>query len=606
MRTDRSLIVTAITLVAGLAVPTTARAQGNYQLRIDCYGYGGIENTGTTDMITVEFVGSGGERTVRTGANVTDGNCAPQGVQNVGAITQDFYGGRYGANVPHLVRSVRVSTSGDNGFWVDQLDLQGPTTGHWGANEGQGYCLSTDPTDANRSWSRFVSSRGCQPCFEFRVMERDVVNCGSASSPNTRRVNPTQPQPRRRPPPHQPRPRPQPPVAQPNPPSAESPQPNSLMQQCQAAAVGEWAITSTQGGGRLVVLPSGRWAATDVAGNWRCEPPGVVPCRGCGSQYQAMNMFTDAGTRVSVVFSPNPDHMTLVINGNTAGSFASRAATVDAQRAAAERQRIAAYEAERRRIAAYQVQQQRIAAYQAEQRRIAAYQAEQRRIATEQRRIAEERRREEQRRREAERRRVEKQHRDDAYAAISQGYDQGGDLAAAIGALEEAKVSGWDPVKQATQFAVDWARMSVRQGDFESAMQLADEVFDVDADQITAGDWNTLCWYGALSWPSSSSEVLADTWDQSWELLVSCERAVGEAGPAHVNYSGFRDSRGLVRALTHDVAGAIEDFEAFVSSPGENTTEDVVAQRRDWITALKAGTSRDEVFTAAVLLGLRH
>ena len=50
--------------------------------------------------------------------------------------------------------------------------------------------------------------------------------------------------------------------------------------------------------------------------------------------------------------------------------------------------------------------------------------------------------------------------------------------------------------------------------------------------------------------------------------------------------AGFRDSRGLARALTGDYAGAIEDFEYYVEHSGNDTS---VAKREAWIAELEAG-----------------
>lgn len=100
---------------------------------------------------------------------------------------------------------------------------------------------------------------------------------------------------------------------------------------------------------------------------------------------------------------------------------------------------------------------------------------------------------------------------------------------------------------------------------------------------ITARDWNTLCWRGAL-------------WGHAADVMFACERAVALA-PEH---PGIRDSRGLARALTGDVEGAIADFEFFVEqmAPGGQAR----AAREEWIAALRAGRNP---FTPSVLERLR-
>ena len=99
---------------------------------------------------------------------------------------------------------------------------------------------------------------------------------------------------------------------------------------------------------------------------------------------------------------------------------------------------------------------------------------------------------------------------------------------------------------------------------------------------LTASDWNQLCWNGSL-------------WGHAAEVMAACEQAVALA-PDH---GGIRDSRGLARALTGDVAGAIDDFEAFVAWTGGDRAR---AQRQDWIAALRAGRNP---FTKELLERLR-
>ena len=108
------------------------------------------------------------------------------------------------------------------------------------------------------------------------------------------------------------------------------------------------------------------------------------------------------------------------------------------------------------------------------------------------------------------------------------------------------------------------------------------EAHALDSLTISAGSWNTLCWFGSL-------------WGHATEVLAACERAVALA-PEH---GGIADSRGLARALTGDVAGAIEDFQTFVAWVPD---EQLRAQRQGWIEALGAG---ENPFTDEVLLRLR-
>jgi WD40 repeat protein len=83
---------------------------------------------------------------------------------------------------------------------------------------------------------------------------------------------------------------------------------------------------------------------------------------------------------------------------------------------------------------------------------------------------------------------------------------------------------------------------------------------------------NAMCWRGSLDGFAT-------------EVLSACEKAVSlDPSP------GYRDSRGLARALTGDTKGAIEDFQAFVDWSKQNGKYDPDGkQREEWIAALKQG-----------------
>ncbi len=87
--------------------------------------------------------------------------------------------------------------------------------------------------------------------------------------------------------------------------------------------------------------------------------------------------------------------------------------------------------------------------------------------------------------------------------------------------------------------------------------------------QIPALSWNSLCWYGSL-------------WGQASDVLSACDKAV-ELEP---EAEEFRDSRGLARALTGNISGAIEDFQAFINSTED---QDRKIERQGWINMLRQG-----------------
>ena len=100
--------------------------------------------------------------------------------------------------------------------------------------------------------------------------------------------------------------------------------------------------------------------------------------------------------------------------------------------------------------------------------------------------------------------------------------------------------------------------------------------------EISANDWKKLCWNGSL-------------YNQAEKVMFACEKAV-ELAP---DEGYIQDSRGLARALTGNIKGAIEDFEVFIAW---TDNEKKKAQRQGWVDALKKG---ENPFTKKVLESLR-
>ncbi len=93
---------------------------------------------------------------------------------------------------------------------------------------------------------------------------------------------------------------------------------------------------------------------------------------------------------------------------------------------------------------------------------------------------------------------------------------------------------------------------------------------------------NNVCWFGSLAGFAA-------------EVMSACEHAVRQ----QPDYADFRDSRGLARALLGDFEGAIADFQSFVDA--EERAPEVIAQRREWIRLLEAGTNPFDEKTLADL-----
>ena len=95
---------------------------------------------------------------------------------------------------------------------------------------------------------------------------------------------------------------------------------------------------------------------------------------------------------------------------------------------------------------------------------------------------------------------------------------------------------------------------------------------------------NSICWRASI-------EGFAKT------VLPACEHAVKlEPGDA-----GFRDSRGLARALIGDHEGAIADFQFFVENKSD-LFRLLIRKRQAWIEKLSAG---ENPFDPVTLRGLR-
>ena len=99
---------------------------------------------------------------------------------------------------------------------------------------------------------------------------------------------------------------------------------------------------------------------------------------------------------------------------------------------------------------------------------------------------------------------------------------------------------------------------------------------------ISASSWNTLCWYGSI-------------WGYAADVMTACDQGVALAPNGVLT----RDGRGIARALTGDFEGAIGDFEAYVA---QTSDDQVRAQRRGWLTALRKG---ENPFTSELVETLR-
>lgn len=120
-----------------------------------------------------------------------------------------------------------------------------------------------------------------------------------------------------------------------------------------------------------------------------------------------------------------------------------------------------------------------------------------------------------------------------------------------------------------------------RQGRVAEAIAKMDSALAVDSTRVTNFNLNTVCWFGALR--SFATQVLR-----------YCERAV-RLDPSRTSIA---DSRGVARALSGNVPGAVQDFRAYTADTGNDAASRT--QRRAWAEALQAGTPPAQVFSEAV------
>jgi len=133
------------------------------------------------------------------------------------------------------------------------------------------------------------------------------------------------------------------------------------------------------------------------------------------------------------------------------------------------------------------------------------------------------------------------------------------------------------------------------QAEIRDAIDAYNEAQAIDPTiEIPANAWNNLCWSGSLN--GYAADVLF-AGEKAVALSFAGEKAVDLSSEAKV----YQDSRGLARALTGDLDGALTDFQAFLDWPGFSGLEK--ARRERWVAALQAG---ENPFTPEELDALRE
>jgi hypothetical protein len=113
------------------------------------------------------------------------------------------------------------------------------------------------------------------------------------------------------------------------------------------------------------------------------------------------------------------------------------------------------------------------------------------------------------------------------------------------------------------------------------AVQALEPPLNYTLDEVL-NSWDSLCWEGSLQGYAA-------------EVMFACE----EAAVLEPKNIYILDSRGLARALTGDISGAIADFKVYLEWAYDEAAK---AQRQEWIEALRRG---ENPFTPELLEELR-
>lgn len=121
-----------------------------YELQIDCY-HGDVDNADTKNRITVSLLNG----------NTVVAAKYKNGIDRCGMLDDDD---KFSFSVTGVVTGIRIETNGDDGFYIDEfyVYMDGQEILHEGRDGGKGWCFSTDPGDAYRTWKPYVSESGCK------------------------------------------------------------------------------------------------------------------------------------------------------------------------------------------------------------------------------------------------------------------------------------------------------------------------------------------------------------------------------------------------------------------------------------------------------------
>ena len=157
-----------------------------------------------------------------------------------------------------------------------------------------------------------------------------------------------------------------------------------------------------------------------------------------------------------------------------------------------------------------------------------------------------------------------------------------------------AGAAAWDARRANVTIARKYAKSGLfgqsaaalaQSGRVADGIDMLDFALATDSSQVQNFHLNGVCWFGALR-------------KMAARVVGYCDRAVRMDSTV----TGIRDSRGVARALTGDVKGAIEDFEAYLADTRNAAPSR--ERRRGWVAALNRGTPVATIFSDQVLTSL--
>ncbi len=154
---------TALQVLDAFGASFTTLGSNGYRVSVD-YCHSDLQYTNTNNRITVEFWSQiAGRAPVKVGEESRNGIAGCSLLGAPASLDQPFT--IIGASSPVTYFTIR--TDGDDAFFIDEIRLfeGGREVIRQGADNGRGWCLSTDPNDNSGDWANNASA--CRTEFRF-------------------------------------------------------------------------------------------------------------------------------------------------------------------------------------------------------------------------------------------------------------------------------------------------------------------------------------------------------------------------------------------------------------------------------------------------------